>query len=555
MECDRFNSVALSLRMLFLFYDSDLPDSIHHARTKVIMMMRVMWSLTTTATKTDTDTGGAPMNLGHARSGLQFSEPLLSERSVPGRRGDSLPHTGVTSYTAESTIPANLIRTEGAPLPELSEPDVVRHFTRLSQWNFSIDSGFYPLGSCTMKYNPRINEKTARIPGFTNIHPYQPVDTVQGALELIYNLEKILAEVSGFARITLQPAAGAHGELTGMMMVRAHHRKLGANRRRVLIPDSAHGTNPASSALNGYDVETIRSSAEGILDPGTLEAAMGDDVAAVMLTNPNTLGLFESHIRQIIQITHAKGALLYCDGANMNAILGKTRPGDWGVDVMQFNLHKTFSTPHGGGGPGSGPVGISALLEPYLPTPVVVQDSATDKFNFDYNRPDSIGRVKSFYGNFSVMVRAYTYLRELGAQGLKDTAEMAVLAARYLRERLRAYYHLPYERDSLHEFVLSDKDQKETGVKTLDIAKRLLDYGYHPPTVYFPLIVHGALMIEPTESESKDTLDDFADAMIAIANEAKQDPAVITSAPSTPLCGRLDEATAARRPVLTWNHR
>jgi len=479
-------------------------------------------------------------------NGLVLNENLIFEHSDPGRKGYSLPKLDVPA----AELPAELVREEVAGFPELSEVDVVRHFTRLSTWNYGVDSGFYPLGSCTMKYNPKVNETAARLPGFTGAHPCTPEHLSQGALALMHGLQEALAEISGFPAITLQPAAGAHGELTGMLMVRAYHEARGNSRKKVLIPDTAHGTNPASAALAGYDVVPIAS--DGILSAQTVAEAMDEEVAALMITNPNTLGLFEGEIREICEAVHAKGALVYCDGANLNALMGIARPGDMGIDVMHFNLHKTFSTPHGGGGPGSGPVGVSAELAPFLPTPTIVRQG--DRYGLDYERPRSIGRMKAFSGHFGIMVRAYAYILSMGGEGLRQASEMAVLNANYVRARLEGSYHLPHTARSLHEVVFCDRDL-EGGCHTLDVAKRLIDYGFHPPTIYFPLVVKGAIMIEPTETESKETLDDFCDAMIAIAGEARETPDLLHQAPVRTFVGRLDETGAARKPHLKWEAR
>ncbi|RME20486.1 MAG: glycine dehydrogenase subunit 2, partial [Deltaproteobacteria bacterium] len=435
-------------------------------------------------------------------------------------------------------------------LPEVDEPRVVRHYTRLSSWNHGIDSGFYPLGSCTMKYNPRINEELARLDGFAKLHPCLPESMCQGALELMWRLEQMLCEVTGMMRFTLQPAAGAHGELCGVKMIRAYHRSKGKRRHKVLIPDTAHGTNPASCKLAGFDVVEIKSSSEGILTPEAVSQLLDDDTAAIMVTNPNTLGLFEKNLAEIAEMMHGEGALVYCDGANLNSMMGVARPGDMGVDVLQVNLHKTFSTPHGGGGPGAGPVGVSERLEPFLPVPMV--EKRDDTYFLDFDRPQSIGRMKSFYGNFAVMVRAYAYLREMGAEGLKRATQLAVLNANYLRHRLSGPLKLAYDRPCLHEVVFSDESLDERGITTLDLAKRLLDYGMHPPTIYFPLVVHGALMMEPTETESPETLDEFATAVEAILAEAERDPELVRTAPHNTPVGRLDEVRAARRPVLKY---
>ncbi len=444
-------------------------------------------------------------------------------------------------------LPAELCREEITGFPELSEVDVVRHFTRLSTWNYGVDSGFYPLGSCTMKYNPKVNEAVARLPGLSDIHPATPAHLAQGILELMYHLQLALAEVSGFARVTLQPAAGAHGELAGMLVIRAWHEARGSKRSKVLIPDTAHGTNPATAALAGYDVVPIAS--EGVLTLEEVEAHMDDDVAALMVTNPNTLGLFETNIEEICKLVHERGGLVYCDGANLNALMGIARPGDMGIDVMHFNLHKTFSTPHGGGGPGAGPVGVTEELIPYLPGPGV--EKVDDEYRFESDNPDSIGRLLAFHGNVGIMVRAFAYIRSMGGEGLKHASEMAVLNANYIRARLEGVYDLPYKRRSLHEVIFSDKDL-EGGCHTLDVAKRLIDYGYHPPTIYFPLVVKGAIMIEPTETESQEILDEFCDAMIAIAEEAKENPELLLQAPVHSRVRRLDETTAARKPKLIW---
>lgn len=463
----------------------------------------------------------------------------------------SLPALDIPPVELEKSLPSSLIRSEPAELPEVSEPDVVRHFVRLSTWNFSVDHGLYPLGSCTMKYNPKVNEWAARLPGFSGLHPYTPENLTQGAIELLFTLEKMLAEISGMAGVSLQPAAGAHGELACMMMIRTHLASLGNPRSKVLIPDTAHGTNPATCTLNGYAVEAVPSNDEGLLDPEAVAAQMNEEVAALMLTNPNTLGLFEKNIKKITDIVHAKGGFVFGDGANMNAIMGRARPGDFGIDAMQFNLHKTFSTPHGGGGPGSGPVGVCQALEKYLPKPRPIKNP-DGTFTLSDDFPSSIGKVRSFLGNFGIAVRAYTYLRELGAPGVKRVSDMAVLNANYLLHLIKDHYHIPYgDGLCMHECVASDKDLlKETGVSTLDVAKGLIDRGFHPPTVYFPLIVKGALMAEPTESESRETIEEYASALIEIAQTAKEDPETLHASPHRTRLGRLDEAAAARRPVL-----
>ena len=426
---------------------------------------------------------------------------------------------------------------------EANEVDVVRHFTRLSQLNFAIDTALYPLGSCTMKHNPRINEEIARIAGFNDTHPYAPIHLAQGNLELMWRLEQALKALTGFARVTLQPSAGANGELAGALMIRAAHGKAGNPRKNVLVPDSAHGTNPATAHFAGYDVVELASNARGTLDLSELDAKLNEDVAALMITVPNTLGVFEEQILEITKMVHAKGAYVYLDGANFNAFVGKVRPADMGVDVMHMNLHKTFSTPHGGGGPGAGPVGVAPALVPYLPVPTV--ERRGDAFVLDVDRPDSIGKMRTFYGNFGVLVRALTYIVSYGNR-IHEVAENAVLNANYIRKKLEPFYHLKYDAPSYHEVVFDDKLQAARGLHNIDIAKRLMDYGFHPPTMSFPLIVAGALMIEPTESEPKEELDAFADAMIAIAKECETSPEVVSSAPHTTPVRRLDEALAAR---------
>lgn len=443
-------------------------------------------------------------------------------------------------------------RTTPLGLPQVAEIDIARHYARLAEANFGVDSGFYPLGSCTMKYNPKVNEWACRLPGFAGTHPYQPEETVQGVLEMMAGLQEALAEVAGLPAVTLQPAAGAHGELTGLMCIRAYHVANGDARKRVIIPDSAHGTNPATVTLCGYEVTTIASDERGGVDLDALKGALDTDVAALMLTNPNTLGLFDENILAITEAVHAVGALAYCDGANMNAIMGKARPGDMGFDALHINLHKTFSTPHGGGGPGSGPVAVRDILAPYLPGPIAVRRSDG---TISLQTPEcSIGRVRSFNGNIGVLVRAYAYVRALGGEGLEQASEQAVLSANYLKERLKGAYDLPYDRTCMHEFVLSGRRQRrQSGVRTLDIAKRLLDYGYHPPTIYFPLIVEEAIMIEPTETESKRTLDRFADVMLRIAEEAERDPDLLHGAPYDTPVRRLDEAGAVKNLDVAWS--
>jgi glycine dehydrogenase subunit 2 len=476
------------------------------------------------------------------------TEPLLSELSAPGRAGHRLP---APEAPAAEPLPWSLCR-ERLPLPELGELEVVRHFTRLSQLNFAIDTGFYPLGSCTMKYNPKVDDEMAGLGGFIGLHPYQPAETAQGALRLLAELEQALATITGFAGVTLQPAAGAHGELTGMLVIRAHHLARGdAGRRRVLVPDNAHGTNPATAAMCGYETVTIPSDRRGNVDLDALQRACGPDVAALMITVPSTLGLFDEHMLDVTRIVHEAGGLVYGDGANLNALLGVARPADLGLDVLHINLHKTFAQPHGGGGPGAGPVAVRADLLPYLPTPVLRQAEGGDYF-LDYDRPRSIGPVRAFGGHFGVMVRAYTYIRLLGADGVRRVSEAAVLHANYLRGALQEWYDVAYNRPCMHEVVLSGRRQKAQGVRTLDVAKRLIDYGFHPPTIYFPLVVDEAMMVEPTETEPKSSLDAFIAAMAAIAEEAGREPELARTAPHATPVGRLDEATAARHPVLRW---
>lgn len=485
------------------------------------------------------------------KAGLAFNEELIFERSRKGARGYSLPPIDVPEKKASDLIDKKHLRDDVIGLPEVSEVDVVRHFTKISLWNYSIDYGMYPLGSCTMKYNPKINETAAALPGFRLAHPHQPYSVSQGALELMYNLERALAEITGFDRVSLHPAAGAHGELVGMMLIRHYLEGQGSPRKKVLIPDSAHGTNPASATVCGYDSVELKSNAQGRLSLRDLEAALDEDVAALMLTNPNTLGVFENNIRKICDMVHEAGGQVYMDGANMNALMGIVKPGETGVDVLHLNLHKTFSTPHGGGGPGSGPVCVAKHLAPYIPKPVIEKDEEGE-FYLDYDPEKSIGRVRAFNSNFAVLVRAYTYILTMGAEGLKAATEHAVANAGYIREKLKSHYHLPYETETFHEVVFSDKGLEEHGVTAIDVAKRLLDYGYHPPTMYFPLIVHGALMIEPTETESKQELDGFIDAMIKIAEEAKNEPELLKNAPHRTVVGRLDEVAAARHPILNW---
>lgn len=478
-------------------------------------------------------------------------EKPIFEKSRPGVTGMRVPDAGVDGGDWAEALPAGMRRHAAPELPELSEPDVIRHFTRLSKLNYSIDGGFYPLGSCTMKYNPKLHELVARLPGFANLHPYQPESTAQGALALMAELERSLAALTGMARFTLQPAAGAHGELVGCLMIKAYHESRNdVARNQMLVPDSAHGTNPATAAMAGFEVVTVPSNERGQVDLAALKAAVGPRTAGIMLTNPNTLGLFEEQIRALATTVHEAGGLLYYDGANMNAIMGLVRPGDMGFDVMHLNLHKTMTTPHGGGGPGSGPVGVGPALVPFLPTPLVAE--GPEGYHFDYDRPHSIGRIKAFYGNFGMLVRALTYMTTMGADGLRQASQDAVLNANYLRVKLMDTYRLPFDQVCMHEFVLSGDRQKKQGANTLAIAKRLIDHGYHPPTIYFPLIVPEALMIEPTETESRETLDAFVAAMQAIADEVERDPGHVNAAPHDAPIGRVDEALAARKPNFRW---
>ncbi len=478
-------------------------------------------------------------------------DKVIFELSSEGRKAYSLPALDVPEQEIAELLPKEYLREEEIELPEVSELDLVRHYTLLSKKNYSIDSGFYPLGSCTMKYNPKINEDIASNPNFAKLHPYQPEETVQGALELMYNLSEALCEVVGMDKFTLQPAAGAHGELTGLMLIKAYHNNRGdLKRTKIIVPDSAHGTNPASATVAGFDVVEVKSKKDGSVDVESLKSVLSDEIAGLMLTNPSTLGLFEKNIKEIANLVHEAGGLLYYDGANMNAIMGITRPGDMGFDVCHLNLHKTFSTPHGGGGPGSGPVGVKKELIPYLPVPFIEKD---EKYYLDYDRPDSIGKIKNFYGNFGVLVRAYTYLLSLGGDGLKAASENAVLNANYMKEKLRDSYKLPIDEVCKHEVVFAGIKDKSTLISTLEIAKRLIDYGFHPPTVYFPLIVDNALMIEPTETESKETMDAFIEAMHSIAKEAIENPEIFKTAPHNSPVRRIDEVRAARNPVLKWS--
>jgi glycine dehydrogenase subunit 2 len=477
------------------------------------------------------------------------NESLLFERSSPGKKAYQLPDLDVPAVDAAEALGADNVRREIEGFPEVSEVEAIRHFTRLSTWNYAIDYGMYPLGSCTMKYNPRINELVARTEGLAWAHPYQPEALAQGCMKVMVQLEDALAEITGMDAVTLQPAAGAHGELTGILLIRALLEQRGNPRKKILIPDSAHGTNPATAAIAGYAVENIKSSETGGVDLAALEQLVDKDVAALMVTNPNTLGVFENNIVAVSQILHKKGAMLYMDGANMNALVGIARPGDFGVDVMHLNLHKTFSTPHGGGGPGAGPVAVKKILEPFLPAPRIKRGK---KLAFDFKRPRAIGRVKAFYGNFGVLVRALAYILAHGGPGLCNATMDAVLNAVYIRKALEPYFDLPYASPNMHEVVFSDDRQVKLGVRTGDIAKRLIDYGFHPYTVSFPLIVHGALMIEPTETEGKIEIDQFIDAMISIAKEVETDPQMVKNAPHSTRTSRVDETTAARKPVLRW---
>ncbi len=491
-----------------------------------------------------------------ASTHINQNEGLIFERSRPGRIGYHSPSLDIETAPIESMIDQKFLRDDDlAGLPEVSEVDVIRHYTRISTWNYAVDLGMYPLGSCTMKYNPKLNERVSRFDGFAASHPYTPDDLAQGNLRLIRELEDALAEITGLAAVSLQPAAGAQGELTGLMTIRKCLESRGNARKLVLIPDSAHGTNPASAAICGYQVKTIKSNANGSIDVEHLREIANQDVAALMLTNPSTLGMFEEHIEEICRILHEAGGLVYMDGANLNALVGIARPGEMGVDVIHLNLHKTFSTPHGGGGPGAGPIAVTRELEPFLPFPRVVEEASEEGekfFRLDYNRPQSVGRVRAFHGNYSVLVRALSYILALGHDGLREATETAVLNANYIAHHLQDDYEIAYHGKPLHEVIFSDRHQQKYGVHTLDIAKRLIDYGFHPMTVYFPLIVPGAIMIEPTESEGREELDLFIDAMRSIAREARENPDLVKNAPHNTRIGRLDEAAAARKPILRW---
>lgn len=476
---------------------------------------------------------------------------LLIEVSKEGRKSYSLPKLDVEEIKLTDMLDHNMIKKTDLELPELSELDVVRHYTLLSNKNFGVDTGFYPLGSCTMKYNPKIDEDMANLKGFTSLHPYQPAKTAQGALELMYNLSESLAEITGMDKVTLQPSAGAHGEFTGLMIIRAYHQNRGdLKRTKVIVPDSAHGTNPASAMMAGFKIVQVESTEDGSVDIEKLKEVLDDEVAALMLTNPSTLGLFERNIKEIADLVHEAGGLLYYDGANTNAIMGITRAGDMGFDVVHLNLHKTFAAPHGGGGPGSGPVGVKKELIPFLPVPVV--EKVNDEYVLDYDRALSIGKIKNFYGNFGVMVKSYAYVLSMGRDGLKKASQMSVLNANYLKENLKDYFTLPIDQICKHEFVLSGP---HGDINTTDVAKRMLDYGYHPPTIYFPLIIHEALMIEPTESESLETLDKFIDAMRSIAKEIEESPELLKTAPHNTIVKRVDDGRAVKKPILTWKNR
>ncbi|MEQ1887217.1 MAG: aminomethyl-transferring glycine dehydrogenase subunit GcvPB [Bryobacteraceae bacterium] len=484
------------------------------------------------------------------RSHISQNEQLLFEISSPGKIGYQLPELDVPAVDPAAALGAANARTEIEDFPEVSEVDAIRHFTRLSTWNYAIDLGMYPLGSCTMKYNPRVNEAAARVEGLAWAHPYQPDHLSQGAMEVMAQLETCLTEITGMDAVTLQPAAGAHGEHTGILLVRAYLEAQGNPRKKILVPDSAHGTNPATAHMAGYAVENVASNDRGMVDTETLLRVVNEDVAAMMVTNPNTLGVFEEHIADVAKILHDKGCLLYMDGANMNALTGIARPGDFGVDVMHLNLHKTFSTPHGGGGPGAGPVAVKKILEPHLPLPRLKREG--NQWAWEYDRPQSVGRVRAFYGNFGVLVRALAYIMAHGGPGLRRATYDALLNANYIRKRMEPHYEIAYNDPSMHECVFSDARQKKLGVDTGSIAKRLIDYGFHPYTVSFPLIVPGSLMIEPTETESKREMDLFVDAMIAIAKEIEEDPEMVKHAPYSTRTSRVDEVTAARKPVVRW---
>ncbi len=484
-----------------------------------------------------------------SQNGLVFEEETIFGRGSAGRRGIDIQMDGLPELDLAETFGIDQLRSPIEGFPEVSEPEVIRHYTRLSQWNYGVDSNLYPLGSCTMKHNPRVNEAVARMNGFTRLHPMQPTSASQGTLRMMHDLGLWLSELTGLPGCTLQPAAGAHGEFTGLLMVRAALTKRGDARKKILLPDSAHGTNPASAVYCGYQAVTLKSNAAGKIDLVELAEKMDDTVAALMVTNPNTLGVFESDIAEAAKIVHDRGGFVYCDGANMNAVMGKARFGDMGIDVCHLNLHKSFSTPHGGGGPGAGPVCVADELIPFLPTPVIVKGN--EGYTLATDVPDSVGRIHGFFGNVGVLLRAAAYMLTMGPDGIREAAEAAVINANYIKARLKGHYHVPIEGHCLHECVLNDQIQQENHVSTLDIAKGLIDRGFHPPTIYFPLIVKGAMMIEPTETESKETLDAFIEAMIAIAEQAKTDPDALHAAPIMAVRRRLDEATAARNPELT----
>ena len=479
-------------------------------------------------------------------------DKLIYEVSRPGRKAYHLPELDVEDFAIDSVIPEGFLRKDAVEFPEVSEVDVIRHYTNLSQKNYGVDTGFYPLGSCTMKYNPKLNEDMANLEGISHVHPYQPEDSVQGSLELMYDLSEKLGEVAGMDDVTLQPAAGAHGELAGLMIIKAYHQKNGDHHRtKIIVPDSAHGTNPATAAVVGLEIVEIASASDGSVDLEALKEAIDENLAGLMLTNPSTLGLFEKNIAEVAKLIHDAGGQLYYDGANMNAIMGKARPGDMGFDVMHFNLHKTFSTPHGGGGPGSGPVGVKSHLAEFLPVPIVSKKE--EEYFLDYDREFSIGKMKGFYGNYGILVRAYTYILTMGSDGLRNASELAVVNANYMMHKLKENFHLPMDEVCKHEFVLGGLKQDSLAeVTTLDVAKRLLDFGYHPPTVYFPLIVHEAIMVEPTETESKETLDEFIDIMNKIAQEAKDSPETLKGAPYNTPVRRVNEAMAARNLIIKY---
>jgi glycine dehydrogenase subunit 2 len=479
------------------------------------------------------------------------SEPLIFEKSRPGRMAASLPQPDVPVKPLADLVPERYLRRTPPELPEVSEVQLVRHFTRLSQRNFCVDTHFYPLGSCTMKYNPKVNEKIAGLEGFAHLHPYQPLEDVQGLLQVLYETEEALKEICAMDRFSLQPAAGAHGELLGMMLVKAYHKSNGRSPTRVIVPDTSHGTNPASAAISGFDVEVLPSDAEGMIVAESLAAVMDNNVAAVMSTNPNTLGLFEKDILRIADIVHQHGALLYYDGANLNALMGICKPGDMGFDIVHLNLHKTFATPHGGGGPGAGPVGVKKKLAAFLPVPVV--EKTGDRYSLNYDLPNSIGKIRAFYGNISVILKAYAYILALGGEGLARASRAALINANYLLQKLKDEFPAPNGGSCMHEFVLSATNLREYGIRALDVAKALIDRGFHPPTVYFPLTVPEAIMIEPTETETRETLDEFAEAMIAIARQARDDPDSLHESPTKAFSRRLDEVKAARQPQLRWN--